>query len=132
MNSLQPQSKTRLTEMQEKFLTALLSEECNGNARAAMTIAGYSPKYSQTELMRVLRDEIIDRCTTHLALNMPNAVHKLVGMLDTEMAPTDKDKLLVIREVLDRGGLIKKDKVEHSGSEANPIFIVPAKRPIKE
>jgi hypothetical protein len=118
------------TPKQEAFLEALCGE-AKGNIRAAMTLAGYSPATHVYEVVVPLRDEIIDRASTMLAMNAPKATLSIVGVLDDPSAMGARNAVSAAREILDRAGLVKKEKVEVSGP-AGGMFILPPKKPIDD
>jgi len=49
----------QLTEKQQKFMDVLFAE-ANGNIANAKIIAGYSPNTNNQEIIKSLRDEIMD------------------------------------------------------------------------
>ena len=117
--------KKQLTEKQQAFLEALMGE-AKGKVRKAMEIAGYSagtPTYSVTN---PLKDEIIDRANAMLAMNAPKAAHGLIEVLDDPTALGARNAINAAREVLDRTGLVKKEKVEVT-SNGGGMFILPPK-----
>ena len=52
----------------------------------------------------------------------------MVGVLDDPTALGAKNSVAAAKEVLDRIGIVKKEKLEISSEEGNGIFILPAKR----
>lgn len=116
----------KLTEKQEAFLDALLNE-CNGNVKAAMLAAGYSPSTKTFEVVEPLKDEIIARTKTFLASNAPKAMLSMVEVLHDPNALGNKNKINAAKDIMDRAGLMKKDEAD-VGNAANVMFILPAKR----
>jgi hypothetical protein len=114
----------QLTEKQQKFL-AVLFDEANGNVIRAKELAGYASGYSTTEIINSMKDEIMEATQSYLARNAPLAAVSMVGaMLD----PTElglKDKMNAAKEVMDRVGLVKTEKlqVESSGG----VMLLPPK-----
>jgi len=91
-----------LTEQQENFLTALFGE-AHGSPKKAGEIAGY-------------------------ALNSAKAVKGLVDALDEDgKTPGVNIRMEAAKQILDRVGLVKKDKIDITGQVAHGIFILPAK-----
>ena len=72
-------SKT-LTEKQQKFLDCLI--DTNGNPKEAAKLAGYTGNHYQ--VVRALKDEIIDLATDVLAHSAPEAAFKLVDIMQTD------------------------------------------------
>ena len=113
-----------LTERQAAFLAALF-DEAAGDVVKAKLIAGYSENTSTTDIVKGLRDEVLEATQLFMARNAPRASMAMVsGFTD----PTElgiKEKMVAARELLDRRGLVKTEKlqVESSGG----IMLLPAK-----
>ena len=116
-------SKT-LTEKQQKFLDSLI--ETNGNPKEAAKLAGYSGNHYQ--IVKALKDEIIDLATDVLANSAPEAAFKLVDIMKTDRPiPQIGNKLQAAQSILDRVGVIKKERLEVNHNNAGGVFILPAK-----
>lgn len=113
-----------LTAKQNKFLSVLF-DEAEGDVVRAKLLAGYSENTSTTEIIRGLKEDIIEATQLYIARNAPRAAMAMVsGVLD----PTElgiRDKLSAAKELLDRSGIVKTEKmqVESSGG----IMLLPAK-----
>ena len=117
---------SKLTEQQEAFLNALFGEAA-GNFRAAMDMAGYSKHKYPARLIRNLKDEIIDRAEHMLAANAPKAVLSMTGVLDDPSALGTREKLAASKEILDRVGLVKTEKVEVKADKSAVLILPPLK-----
>ena len=113
-----------MTEQQEKCLNALFGE-AQGNFREAMNIAGYAQTEYPARLIRSLKAEIIERAEYMLAANAPKAVLSMSGILDDPSALGNKDRLAAAKEILDRAGIVKTEKVEHKTNGAAIVFLPP-------
>ena len=113
-----------MTEQQEKLLNALFGE-AQGNFREAMNIAGYAQTEYPARLIRSLKAEIIERAEYMLAANAPKAVLSMSGILDDPSALGNKDRLAAAKEILDRAGIVKTEKVEHKTNGAAIVFLPP-------
>jgi hypothetical protein len=113
-----------VTEQQEKFLNALFGE-AQGNFREAMNIAGYASTEYPARLIRSLKSEIMERAEYMLAANAPKAVLSMSGILDDPSALGNKDRLAAAKEILDRAGIVKTEKVEHKTNGAAIVFLPP-------
>ena len=113
-----------MTEQQEKFLNALFGE-AQGNFREAMNIAGYAQTEYPARLIRSFKAEIIERAEYMLAANAPKAVLSMSGILDDPSALGNKDRLAAAKEILDRAGIVKTEKVEHKTNGAAIVFLPP-------
>ncbi len=115
-----------LTEQQQEFLTALFGE-AEGSSKKAGEIAGYAPS-SYPKVIKALKEEILERAEYSLALNSAKAVKGLVDALDEDgKTPGVNIRMEAAKQILDRVGLVKKDKIDITGQVAHGIFILPAK-----
>ena len=118
-------TEKKYTEKQTAFLEALMGEG-RGNIRKAMDIAGYSKGTNQGEVTGPLREEIIERASMMLAMNAPKAAHGLIDDLNDPTSLGARNAINAAREVLDRTGLIKKEKIEVTNNGGG-MFILPPK-----
>ena len=115
-----------LTKQQESFLSALFGE-AEGSPKKAGEIAGYA-RSSYPKVIKALKDEILERAEYSLALNSAKAVKGLVDALDEDgKTPGVNIRMEAAKQILDRVGLVKKDKIDITGQVAHVIFILPAK-----
>ena len=109
----------------QAFLDAFF--ELNGNVKAAAEICGYSQSHGYN-LARKLKDEILEEASYILALGAPRAAMALVDGVDPDKpAPASANRINCAKEILDRVGIAKKDRIEISSESAMPIFILPPK-----
>jgi hypothetical protein len=114
----------QLTEKQQVFLDVLF-DGAAGDVAVAKKLAGYADGSSTTEVVKGLKDEIMDATQTYMARNAPRAAVALAGGL---IDPTElgiRDKMAAAKELLDRTGLVKTEKlqVESTGG----VMLLPAK-----
>lgn len=114
-----------LTDQEKLFLEVLFTKEAGGKPRKAMTLAGYSTKTPVSSVVNKLVEEIADATRRFIATSAPQAVFEMAAVLDEPIALGNKDKMAAAKDVLDRAGFVKTEKVEVSSKE--PIFILPAK-----
>jgi len=119
--------KEPLSPKQEAFLEALTGD-AQGNIRAAMRIAGYSDQTKTSEVVNPLREQIIERTQTMLAVNAPKAAAGLLGVLNDPSAMGARNAVSAASQILDRVGVVKKEQVEVEG-KGNAMFILPPKAP---
>lgn len=128
---LQPikNNNKQLTKKQQKFLDCLI--ETSGNPKEAAELAGYSGNHYQ--VVKSLKTEIIDLATDVLANSAPEAAFKLVDIMKTNKPiPQIGNKLQAAQSILDRVGVIKKERLDINHNMNNGgVFILPAKE-IKE
>ena len=113
-----------LTEKQAKFLEVLF-EQAGGDILRAKELAGYSDNSPTTDIIKGLKEEIMERTQLYMARNAPRAAMSLVsGMVD----PTElglRDKLSAAKDLLDRVGLVKTEKLQVETT--NGLMILPPK-----
>ena len=123
---LDKKETTELTEKQKIFLSALFGE-ANGEPRAAAEIAGYAPT-SYPKVVQGLKDQIIERAETVLAAHSPKAALSIANAIDDDGSiPGASIRMEAAKQILDRVGLVKKEKIDINAKVAHGIFILPAK-----
>mgnify|MGYP005991386129 FL=1 len=100
-----------LTEKQQKLL-AVLFDEAGGDINVAKRIAGYSDATSSTEIINSLKEEILDATSAYMARNAPKAAMAMVGALYDPTELGIRDKMQAAKELLDRTGLVKTEKMQ--------------------
>lgn len=113
-----------LTEKQVKFLEVLF-DEAGGDVVAAKKLAGYAPESSTTAVVESLKDEIADKTRTYFARSAPKAAMAMVGAIYDPTELGIKEKMVAAKDLLDRAGLSKVDKVEMTASGG--VFYLPPK-----
>ena len=101
----------KLTEQQQKFLDALF-DQAAGSVAQAKKLAGYSDTTSTTHIVNSLKEEILEATQMYMSRNAPRAAVAMVGAL---MDPTElgiRDKMQAAKELLDRTGLVKTEKMQ--------------------
>jgi ribosomal protein L3 len=113
-----------LNEKQQKFM-AVLFEEANGDVVAAKKLAGYSDTTTTHDVIKCLRDEIAEATRDYMSRIAPKAA---VAMGNALVDPTElgiRDKMVAAKDLLDRAGYIKTEKVNVESSGG--LFVLPAK-----
>ena len=113
-----------LTENQQKFLDVLF-DEAGGDVVMAKKLAGYSDGTSTTIIVEALKEEIADRTRTYFARIAPKAAMSMAHALYDPTELGIKEKMVAAKDLLDRAGLGKVEKMEVSGSGG--IFYLPPK-----
>jgi hypothetical protein len=116
--------KKELTEQQKKFLEVLFAE-AGGDPVRAKLLAGYSQGYSTKMLMAGLKEEVLEATKLYIAMNAPKAAMAVIGGIDDPTQLGIKEKLNAAKDLLDRAGLIKTEKIEVSGGGG--VMLLPAK-----
>jgi|TARA_R110002012_G_scaffold170267_1_gene334617 hypothetical protein len=113
-----------LTERQQKFLSVLF-DGANGDVVTAKKLAGYSESSNTSEIVKSIKDEILEATQLFMSRNAPKAAMAMVGGLDDPTELGLKEKMSAAKELLDRTGLVKTEKmqVESTGG----VMLLPAK-----
>jgi len=114
-----------LTENQQRFLDNLFTEQAGGKPRKAMAMSGFSNSTPVSTVVNALVDEIAEATRRYIATAAPQAVYEMADVLSNPIKLGNKDKMAAAKDVLDRAGFVKTEKVEVTSKE--PIFILPAK-----
>ena len=61
-----------LTEKQQRFLDVLF-DEAGGDVVRAKELAGYSPNNSTTEIIKAIKEEVVEATQLYMARNAPRA-----------------------------------------------------------
>ena len=117
--------KRELTERQQKFLDVLF-EEANGDVVKAKLLAGYSEHSSTSSIIATMKDEIMEATHMFMSRNAPKAAVAMVSGVDDPTQLGIRDKLAASKELLDRVGLIKTEKVQVEASGG--VMILPPKK----
>ena len=115
----------QLTENQMKFVEVLF-DEAGGDVVAAKKLAGYSESSSTAAIVESLKDEIADKTRTYFARTAPKAAMAMVGALHDPTELGIRDKMAAAKDLLDRAGLGKVDKID-VGSSSGGVFFLPSK-----
>jgi len=118
-------TKRALTDKQELFL-AVLFEEAEGDPLKAKKLAGYSDNVPTSSVTSSLVDEIAEITRKFIAQSSTKAAYTMFKVMgDTDMLGA-KERMAAAKDLMDRAGFVKTERVEVSTSE--PVFILPAKK----
>ena len=113
-----------LTEKQQKFLDVLF-EEAGGNLVTAKKLAGYADAVTSRQVAEPLADEIAELTKKFITSSATKAAYSMFEVMNNPTDLGNKEKMAAAKDVLDRSGFVKTEKVEVSA--ANPLFILPQK-----
>ena len=113
-----------LTEKQRKFLDVLF-DEANGDVTQAKLLAGYAPTSSTSDIVRGIKEEVLEATQMFMARNAPRAAVAMVSGINDPTELGIRDKMTAAKELLDRTGLVKTEKmqVESTGG----VMLMPVK-----
>ena len=118
-------------EKQRLFLDLLFTEEeeggAGGNPHVAKRMAGYHPTYSTVQLLssKVIQEGIEKKMKEFFTQTAPESAMGILSVLRDPAQIGSRDKIAAAKELLDRGGFIKTEKLEVSGGGG--LFILPPK-----
>jgi hypothetical protein len=118
-----------LTERQQKFLSVLF-DEAGGDVVAAKKLAGYSDKSNTSEVVKSMKDEIMEATQLYMSRNAPKAAMAMVGGLNDPTELGIRDKMAAAKELLDRTGLVKTEKMQVEASGG--VVLMPPKQVTQE
>ena len=114
----------KLSERQQKFLDVLFAE-ANGSIKDAKVIAGYSPNSNNNEIIKSIKEEILEATQTYMAGNAPKAAVAMVNGVDDPTQLGIRDRMSAAKELLDRAGLVKTEKLQVEASGG--VMLMPPK-----
>lgn len=118
------QNKRVLTEKQEKFLEYLF-QEAKGDPLQAKRMAGYSENVGTASVVNSLQEEIGDYTRKFISSSATKAAYSIYDILSNPTELGNKEKMMAAKDILDRGGFGKIEKIEVTAT--TPLFILPAK-----
>ena len=114
-----------LTENQQKFLEVLF-DEANGDVVTAKKLSGYSDSTATRSIVESLKDEIAKATRSYFARTAPKAAMAMTNALYDPTELGIRDKMSAAKDLLDRAGLGKVERVDVNSSGGG-VFILPAK-----
>ena len=119
----------QLTGKQQVFLDVLF-DEAGGNMATAKKLAGYSETSSTTEIVKGLKEAILEATQMYMARNAPKAAMAMTGALYDPTELGIRDKMVAAKELLDRVGLVKTEKMQVEASGG--VMLMPPKAPVED
>ena len=119
----------QLTEKQQMFLSVLF-DEAGGDIVTAKKLAGYADNSSTADIIKGLKEEILEATQMYMARNAPRAAVAMAGAL---LDPTElgiRDKMSAAKELLDRVGLVKTEKMQVEASGG--VMLMPPKASVED
>ena len=101
----------QLTEKQQKLLNVLF-DEAGGDVVMAKKLAGYAETSSTTDVVKGIKEEILEATQEFMASNAPKAAMAIASGIDDPVQLGLRDKMSAAKEMLDRTGLVKTEKMQ--------------------
>ena len=114
----------QLTEKQQKFLSVLF-DEAQGDLVQAKKLAGYADTTTVGDILPSIKEEVLEATQMYLARNAPKAAMSMVGALYDPTELGIRDKMAAAKELLDRTGLVKTEKMQVEAKGG--VMLMPAK-----
>jgi hypothetical protein len=112
------------------LFTAVEDGGAGGNPNLAKKLAGYS-EYTSTQQLLQLYEEDLEKATRRFIAEVaPESVFSVLNVMRTPSQIGAKEKLAAAKDLLDRAGFVKTEKVEVNTSGG--LFILPAKQEEEE
>ena len=101
-----------------------------GDSRKSAELAGYAGNHYQ--VLKALKDEVLDLTTNVLAQAAPQAAFKLLDIMNADAPiPQATNKLQAAQAILDRVGVVKKERLDvNHNLSGGGVFILPAKQEV--
>ena len=115
----------KLTEKQETFLRVLF-DVAEGDVVKAKQLAGYSDASPTTDIIKGIKEEVLDATHLYMARNAPKAAMAVVNGVDDPTQLGIRDRLSAAKELLDRSGLVKTEKMQVEASGG--VMLMPPKK----
>lgn len=122
-----------LTQQQQDFVDALFLlnradyESNNQMAREAAKIAGYSSNTDLNKILESVKEAVVEKTESYLVSNAPLAAKCLVDALDKSHVRGINNLLAAAGMILDRGGIVKKERLEVESNKPISIVLIPTK-----
>ena len=98
-----------------------------GSPQKAGDISGYHPN-TWPKVVKALKTEIIEQAENILAAHSPKAVMSITEALNADgTIPQANIRMEAAKQILDRVGIAKKEKIDIEAKIQHGIFILPAK-----
>ena len=114
----------QLNERQHRFLDVRY-DGVGWDVEQAKVLTGYSAPSSTSDIIKSSEEEVMDATQLYMSRNAPKAAVAMVSGVDDPTQLGIRDKLSASKELLDRVGLIKTEKVQVEASGG--VMILPPK-----
>lgn len=116
-----------LTKQQSDFLDAVFSPEAKGDLYVAKRVSGYSDNTKLSEVMtEAVKEALAKRIHDFVSNSSTKAAYSLYDVLSGTDEPLGrKERIAAAKDLLDRAGYTKTEKVEVTSPGG--LFILPPK-----
>jgi len=124
--------KQELTSQEIEFLDYLFDGDKPRHPDEAKVMAGYPQDYPWLKIIEKCNEALLKRYDDYLAVKSAQGLVGLLDIIENPHEPGTSVKLKAITELLDRGGVVKKEKTETAVMAPNYVFLLPQKNEIKD
>lgn len=115
-----------ISAQHELFMEAYLD---SGDVYQAAEDAGFARNYGP-KLFHKLKDRIMPQLEDKMAMMQVKAINVMESSMgEGALNPKQEIRMRAAQDVMDRGGLTKKQSIDVSGSDLPAVMILPAKNP---
>ena len=124
--------KSNLTKQEQLFIDYLFDGQEMRHPDEAKVLAGYPQNMPVLSIVKRVKDALIEKYDDYLALYAPKGLAGLMDVLANPEVPGSKVKLAAVVELLNRSGVVAKDKKEQTVNQPNYVFMLPSKLEVTE
>lgn len=124
--------KNPLNQQEQLFMEYLFDGNQMRHPDEAKQLAGYPSNYPVLKIVKKIKEELIDKYDDYLTLYAPKGLAALMDVLSNPEVPGSKLRLQAATELLDRAGVVAKDKKEQTTNQPNYIFMLPNKVAVQD
>lgn len=124
--------KQELNPQLEAFLDHLFDGNTIRHPNEAKVMAGFPADYPWLKIIEQCREALIAKYDQYLTFMSAKGMMGLVDVMENPQIPGSAVKLKAVIELLDRGGVTKKENKEVALDSPNYVFILPSKATISE
>ena len=121
------QKRKEYSSLQLGFLDALRDPANRGDLRVCKAVAGYSDNAPIREIIKQLRDEILDISRDILVLHAPKAALTIAAAVDDSTADDMPERTKNAERILDRVGIVRGENLKIDVNVSR-IALIPARR----
>ena len=125
-----PKNKNKLTDKQQLWYEAFTNVDnlkTFGDAFESKLAAGYSSNTNTFQIINSMPTEILEAINTFILSESMKAAKAIVDVRNNPAQFGAANKIKAASDILDRGGIVKKQQVEIVQDNPSQIFIIPAK-----
>lgn len=121
-----------LSSQEQLFIDLLFDGATMRNPEEAKVLAGYPKEYPVLKLIRTVSEELTKKYDDFLVMVAPKGLKGMMDIIDDPNEPGSALKLKAVIELLDRSGVVKKEKTEAEKQSQSWIFYLPQKSAVDE